>query len=243
MARISSVTYSFQFNGRRFGHLTPTRGLRQGDPLSPYLFLLCGEGLSSLLHRYKQNGDLQGLRCGLRGPTIFHLLFADDSLFFLEARPSTCANLKEILKLYETASGQVVNLSKSAVCFGPNTSESDATHMAALLGVPRVRCHEKYLGLPCFSGRNKQGLFSSIRDRVWNKLSGWKSKLLSAGGKEILIKSVIQAIPAYAMNLFKLPSSLIRELHRLCGQFWWGGGGGGRIWKTEDALVLLGEVV
>ncbi|KAL5549576.1 hypothetical protein UlMin_004807, partial [Ulmus minor] len=95
--------------------------------------------------------------------------------------------------------------------------------MAALLGVPRVRCHEKYLGLPCFSSRNKQGLFSSIRDRVWNKLSGWKSKLLSAGGKEILTKSVIQAIPTYAMNLFKLPSSLIRELHRLCVQFWWGG--------------------
>ncbi|KAL5550690.1 hypothetical protein UlMin_000866 [Ulmus minor] len=170
MACISSVTYSFQCNGKRFGHLTPTRGLRQGDPLSPYLFLLCGEGLSSLLHLYEHKGDLQGLRCGLRGPTISHLLFADDSLFFLEARLSTCANLKEILKLYETASGQVVNLSKSAVCFGPNLSEPDATQMAALLGVPRVRCHEKYLGLPCFSGRNKQGLFSSIRDRVWNKL-------------------------------------------------------------------------
>ncbi|KAL5568003.1 hypothetical protein UlMin_024578 [Ulmus minor] len=228
MACISSVTYSFQFNGRRFGHLTPTRGLRQGDPLSPYLFLLCGEGLSSLLHRYEQNGDLQGLRCGLRGPTISHLLFADDSLFFLEAQLATCTNLKEILKLYETASGQVVNLSKSAVCFGPNLSESDATQMAALLGVPRVRCHEKYLGLPCFSGRNKQGLFSSIKDRVWNKLCGWKSKLLSAGGKEILIKSIIQAIPTYAMNLFKLPSSLIRELQRLCGQFWWGGDSGKR---------------
>ncbi|KAL5574087.1 hypothetical protein UlMin_023684 [Ulmus minor] len=99
--------------------------------------------------------------------------------------------------------------------------------MVALLGVPRVSCHEKYLGLPCFSGKNKQGLFSSIRDRVWNKLCGWKSKLLSAGGREVLSKSVIQAIPSYSMNLFKLPSTLIRELHRLCAQFWWGGGGGG----------------
>ncbi|KAL5570777.1 hypothetical protein UlMin_020374 [Ulmus minor] len=228
MACISSVTYSFQFNGKRFGHLAPTRGLHQGDPLSPYLFLLCGEGLSSLLHLYEQKGDIQGLRCGLRGPTISHLLFADDSLFFLEARLSTCANLKEILKLYETASGQVVNLSKSAMCFGPNLSEPDATQMAALLGVPKVRCHEKYLGLPCFSGRNKQGLFSSIRDRVRNKLCGWKSKLLSVSGREILSKSVIQAIPTYAMNLFKLPSTLIRELHRLCAQFWWGGESGKR---------------
>ncbi|KAL5554428.1 hypothetical protein UlMin_041829 [Ulmus minor] len=110
--------------------------------------------------------------------------------------------------------------------------------MAALLGVPRVRCHEKYLGLPCFSGRNKQGLFSSIKDRVWNKLCGWKSKLLSAGGREILSKSVIQAIPTYAMNLFKLPRTLIRELHRLCAQFWWGGESGKQRmhWCTWEKL-------
>ncbi|KAL5572449.1 hypothetical protein UlMin_022046 [Ulmus minor] len=105
--------------------------------------------------------------------------------------------------------------------------------MVALLGVPRVSCHEKYLGLPCFSGKNKQGLFSSIRDRVWNKLCGWKSKLLSAGGREVLSKSVIQAIPSYSMNLFKLSSTLIRELHRLCAQFWWGGGGGGKPGKRR----------
>ncbi|KAL5560010.1 hypothetical protein UlMin_036221 [Ulmus minor] len=201
MACISSISYSFQFNGQRFGHLNPSRGLRQGDPLSPYLFLLCGEGLSSLLHQYEQSGRIHGL-------------------LFLEANTTTCAALKEALNSYEAASGQAVNLSKSAVCFGPKLLEDEAASMAAILGVPRVRCHEKYLGLPCFTGKNKQGLFSSIRDRVWNKLCGWKSKLLSVGGQEILSKAVIQAIPSYAMNLFKLPFSLIRELHRLCAQFW-----------------------
>ncbi|KAL5560825.1 hypothetical protein UlMin_037036 [Ulmus minor] len=170
MACISSVSYSFQFNGQKFGQLFPSRGLRQGDPLSPYLFLLCGEG------------RIQGLKCGLRGPTISHLLFADDSLLFFEAKTS-------------------------------------ASSMAVLLGIPRVRCHEKYLGLPCFTGKNKQGIFSSIKDRVWNKLCGWKSKLLSAGGREVLSKAVIQAIPSYAMNLFKPPISLINELHRLCLYF------------------------
>ncbi|KAL5567922.1 hypothetical protein UlMin_024497 [Ulmus minor] len=228
MACISSVSYSFQFNGQRVGHLIPSRGLRQGDPLSPYLFLLCGEGLSSLLHHYEQSGLIQGLRCGLRGPTISHLFFADDSLLFFEAKSSACSALKEALDYYETASGQAVNLSKSAVCFGPNLPEVDAVDLTACLGVPRVRCHEKYLGLPCYTGKNKQGIFSSIKDRVWNKLSGWKSKLLSAGGREVLAKSIIQAIPAYSMSLFKIPSTLIKELHRLCAQFWWGGNPGKR---------------
>ncbi|KAL5572799.1 hypothetical protein UlMin_022396 [Ulmus minor] len=196
MAYISSVSYSFQFNGQKFGHLTPSRGLRQGDPLSPYLFLLCGEGLSSLLHHYEHARRIQGL-------------------LFIEAKTNACSALKEVLNLYEAASGQAVNLLKSAVCFGPKLPEDEVASMVALLGIPRVRCHEKYLGLPCFTGKDKQGIFSSIKDRVWNKLCGWKSKLLSAGGREILTKAVIQAIPSYAMNLFKIPISLISELHRL----------------------------
>ncbi|KAL5563737.1 hypothetical protein UlMin_033484 [Ulmus minor] len=94
MACISSISYSFLFNGQRFGHLNPSRGLHQGDPLSPYLFLLCGEGLSSLLHQYEQSGRIHGLKCGLRGPIISHILFADDSLLFLEAKTTTYAALK-----------------------------------------------------------------------------------------------------------------------------------------------------
>ncbi|KAL5547184.1 hypothetical protein UlMin_006871 [Ulmus minor] len=95
--------------------------------------------------------------------------------------------------------------------------------MVAILGVAQVKCHEHYLGLPCFSSKNKSNLFTSIKDRVWNKLCGWKSKLLSAGGREILTKAIIQAIPTYSMNMFKIPMSLIKELHRLCARFWWGG--------------------
>ncbi|KAL5558848.1 hypothetical protein UlMin_035059 [Ulmus minor] len=146
-------------------------------------------------------------------------------LFPTRGLPSTdsCLAVKESLTWYETASGQLVSYSKSDVCFGPNIAEDLADQMTASLGVPKVGCHEKYLGLPCFSGKNKRHLFASIKDRVWNKLSGWKSKFLSTGGREVLTKAIIQSIPTYSMSMFKLPFSLIKELHRLCAQFWWGG--------------------
>ncbi|KAL5556096.1 hypothetical protein UlMin_038332 [Ulmus minor] len=193
------------------------------DCVTSVYYSLLLNGLSSLIHTSERSGQLHGMRCGTNGPTISHLFFADDSLLFVEATPVSCYAIKEILLHYETALGQLVNYSKSAVCFGPSIREEDIGRMVAILGVAQVKCHEHYLGLPCFSGKNKSNLFVSIKDRVWNKLCGWKSKLLSAGGREILTKAIIQAIPTYSMNMFKIPISLIKELHRLCARFWRGG--------------------
>ncbi|KAL5565008.1 hypothetical protein UlMin_028172 [Ulmus minor] len=122
--------------------------------------------LSSLVHTFERIGQLQGMQCGTHGPTISHLFFADDSLLFVEATPASCSTIKEILSQYEMASGQLMNYSKSAVCFGPSIREEDIGRMVAILGVTQVKCHEHYLGLPCFSGKNKSNLFASIKDRV-----------------------------------------------------------------------------
>ncbi|KAL5548188.1 hypothetical protein UlMin_003419 [Ulmus minor] len=204
MDSVTSVYYSLLINGEKVGLINPSRGLRQGDPLSPYLFLIiCAEGM----------------RCGSSCPIISHLFFADDSLLFVEATPASCSTIKEVLSLYEATSGQLVNFSKFAVCFGPRIGEDVIGRIVTILGVAQVKCHEYYLGFPCFFSKNKSKLFVSIKDRVWNKLCGWKSKLLSAGGREILTKAIIQAIPAYSMYMFKIPISLIKELHRLCARF------------------------
>lgn len=111
---ISSVSFAVNINGESVGRIVPSRGLRQGDPISPYLFLLCAEGLSSLL------AEATRLNPAYHGPIISHILFADDSLTFIKADPAECCALKQMLKVYESVSGQCIKFDKSAVCFSPN---------------------------------------------------------------------------------------------------------------------------
>ncbi|KAL0462130.1 UNVERIFIED_CONTAM: hypothetical protein Slati_0100600 [Sesamum latifolium] len=90
-----------------------------------------------------------------------------------------------------------------------------------MLEVQVVEKFEKYLGLPAVTGRNKKDVFQSIRDRVWQKVLGWKEKLLSQARKQTLIMAVLRAIPSYAMSCFQLPESLIKELESVFAEFLW----------------------
>ena len=90
------------------------------------------------------------------------------------------------------------------------------------LGVPTLKNYEEYLDLPSMVGRNKRVSFEYLKQRVWKRLQGWEGKLLSQAGREVLIKSVIQAIPTYTMSCFKLPVTLCHEIETLVRKFWWG---------------------
>ena len=84
MQCVTTVTYSILLNGEPKGFIRPSRGLRQGDPLSPFLFLFCAEGLNALLNKAADNGEIMGLSLCHQGPRITHLFFADDCLLFLQ---------------------------------------------------------------------------------------------------------------------------------------------------------------
>ncbi|KAK3222269.1 hypothetical protein Dsin_009294 [Dipteronia sinensis] len=167
---VTSVTFSFLINGEICRFLRPSRGLRQGNPLSLYLFLLCAEGLSSLIHRAVQGKDIAGFTCSRGGSKITHLFFANDSMLFSRASKRGCLAFKKILDCYAIASGQVVNFQKSAICVSRKVPRHYALVLAGILGVTLVKCHERYLGLPRFTERNKRQIFADIKARVWNRV-------------------------------------------------------------------------
>ncbi|KAL5551436.1 hypothetical protein UlMin_001612 [Ulmus minor] len=169
----------------------------------------------------EEDGRIHELRFDCHDLFVSHLLFADDSFIFLEAKKEECEALKEVLDLYEAASKQMVNLDKSEACFGKYVEGSRQDSVVDFLKIKVVECYEKYLGLPTFAGRCKKVLFRFIKNKVWDKLKGWNMSVFSAAGKEVLLKAVVHAIYTYAMSCFKLPKTLIKDFHLLIADFWW----------------------
>lgn len=151
-----------------------------------------------------------------------------------------CSKIAEIISIYEKASGQKVNLSKTEVAFSKCVNVARREEIVETLGVREVVKHEKYLGLPTIIGRSKKAVFAGLKERLWKKLNGWKEKLLSRPGKEVVIKAVEQAIPTYMMSVFRIPNGLVDDLHALVARFWWGSTDTARKmhWHTWETMCL-----
>ena len=123
MECVKTVSYSLIINGKPFCSFTPSRGIRQGGPLSPYLFLLVVNVLSRSLQVGIQSGFILGIKLGRHCPILSHLLFVDDSLFFLKESVENCERMFKIIEEYCKASGRMVNKEKSCVVFTANVPE------------------------------------------------------------------------------------------------------------------------
>nr|XP_027071698.1 uncharacterized protein LOC113696490 [Coffea arabica] len=186
MTCISTVSYSFNLNGQNVGYIKPSRGLRQGDPLSPYLFIICMEGLSNFIKKGVDSKQLTGIKVCKDSPMISHLFFADDSLLCCKASKEEAKKVKEIIQTYGQATGQVVNFGKSAMFLTKNTSNRIRGEIREVLGNMRAASSGKYLGLPMTIGRAKNQVFGfwwggdGLENKVhwvrWSKLTEVKGK-------------------------------------------------------------------
>ncbi|CAN0921130.1 Transposon TX1 uncharacterized 149 kDa protein [Linum grandiflorum] len=222
MMCVRSVQYTVLVNGEGVGPIVPCRGLRQGCPLSPFLFILCAEGLSAMIRQAAVAERLTGTRVCRGAPSITHLLFADDSFFFARATIGDARVLKEILTQYGDASGQLVNYQKSGVMVSKNTHPMLAEGISTILGIHNPIDTGRYLGLPSCVGRNKRNIFKHLKDRIWRRMQAWRGRRISNAGREVLIKSVAQAIPTYYMNTFLLTNGMVKDIERMMNSFWWG---------------------
>ena len=179
MSCVKTVSYSIMVNGEPTRMIHPKRGLRQGDPLSHFLFLLCTEGLHALIKNSARNGEIKGFSLCKRGPKLTHLFFADDNLLFCRSTVEDCTIVLKLLCEYESWLGQKINKEKTAIFFSKSTIEEAKASIKNLLQVQEVKSYDKYLGLPSFLGRGKKASFNYIKERVWRKLQGWEGKLLS----------------------------------------------------------------
>ncbi|XP_004310201.1 PREDICTED: uncharacterized protein LOC101298860 [Fragaria vesca subsp. vesca] len=238
MRCIKTVSYSFILNGEPRGNHTPTRGLRQGDSISPYLFLLCAKGLSRMLTYAEMRGGIHGVSIATGAPSINHLFFADDSFIFLRAEVVEWYRLKHILQVYEEALGQQVHFQKSSISFSRNVAREAQDRLASLLGVERVDKHDKYLGLPTELSYSKKESFQYIMDKTRDKMKNWKDKTLSAAKKEVMIKAVVQSVPTYVMSVLEVLKHICNEMHRCMAEFWWGDSDRGRKihWVAWDKM-------
>lgn len=218
---ITTVSYSFLINGTPRGDVRPSRGIRQGDPLSPYIFILCSEVLSGLCLKSQAEGKMVGIRVARKSPRINHLLFANDTMFFCRAKEKDCKEFLNILRMYEKALGQLINKLKSSIFFSKKTPAEIKSKVKKWLLTEKEGGVGKYLGLPELFGRKKKDLFTSIVDRIRQRALSWSNRFLSGAGKIVLLKSVLSTLPNYAMSCIQLPKSLCKIIQSTLTRFWW----------------------
>ena len=152
MNMISSTRFHIMWNGSPLSEVIPSRGIRQGDPLSPYLFILCLERLSIKLTEAVRNKKIHPLHFRT-GVHLSHLFFADDIFLFTRATAKDCTNLNHLLREFCAMSGQLMSANKSKTWFSLRTPRRTKDQVARILGLPTIDRIGTYLGTPIFSTR------------------------------------------------------------------------------------------
>jgi hypothetical protein len=221
-ACISSPSYSIIINGQPFANFKGDRGIRQGCPLSPYLFVLAINELSISLQEAMRTNHFTGIRLGPSCPPIHSLLFADDLLVCGQATVQEALNMKHILQNFCNISGQTPNWSKSGIIFSKNVDALTYASIKNIFQVPNIDNNFVHLGHPLIiPGKNRNGAYNFVLDKFKLKLSTYKADHLSHAARLELIKSVFSSIPVYYMSNILFTKKILAKIRAITRNVWW----------------------
>lgn len=217
---LSTASFSVSVNGQSGGFFKSTKGIRQGDPLSPYLFVLAMECLSRLLLSRYESGSI-GYHPRTEELKITHLMFADDVMVFFDGSSNNLHGISECLDDFASWSGLHMNATKTEL-FTAGVDQSETAVMRNY-GFPSGQFPIRYLGLPLMSRKLKISEYAPLMTKLNLSIQSWSAKLLSFAGRLQLIKTVIFGTVTFWTSAFILPKGCIKTIESLCSRFLWAG--------------------
>ncbi|KAJ0582905.1 putative RNA-directed DNA polymerase [Helianthus annuus] len=219
---LSSARASVLVNGSPTFEFECQKGMRQGDPISPFLFVIVMEALSCMLNKASDLGILKGVSLPNDGPSVSHLFYADDAIIMGEWSRENVINVVRILRCFHVCSGLRINLGKSSL-FGVGPQPVEVAEMAEVVGCSAESFPFKFLGLTVGANMNRVSNWRPVFDIFEKRLSLWKASTLSIGGRVTLIRSVLESLPTYFFSLYRAPVKVVQDLESIIRKFLWGG--------------------
>lgn len=218
---LNSMRISILVNGSPTKEFTPNRGLRQGDPLSPLLFILVGEVLNKLIAQARKINFLKGISFPGSHQEISLLQFVDDTILFIEDNMNSIRAVKKILQIFQMLSGLKINLDKSNL-YAMKDNGTSLSESARVLGCLEGHWPLTYLGATIGISPKRKLFWDPLAKKFQDKLVAWKCESLNLAGRVILVSDILNSLPIYWFSVFKMPVSVSEKLDKIRRSFLWG---------------------
>ncbi|GKB30917.1 RNA-directed DNA polymerase, eukaryota, reverse transcriptase zinc-binding domain protein, partial [Tanacetum coccineum] len=237
MECVSTSSFTLNVNGERIGYFKGGRGLRQGDPISPYLFTLIMEMFSLMLKRQIEKDPNFQYHFGCKQIKLAHVCFADDLLVICHGDTKSIRVIQKALDEFSKCSGFLPNNAKSTVFFG-SLNDNEKQEILNILPFEAGKLPVRYLGVPLIAKRLSVKECGSLLDKIKSKVKNWKNRSLSYAGRLQLIAAVLESLHVYWASVFLIPATIIKEINKLLKWFLWNQGDTAK----EKAKVAWKEV-